>query len=461
MSKTGKKLNWKKFFIFSALTIVLICAGLFVFIYSYGHTIITIPKDKNTVTKTALNQDTLPQIAVDFYKSIIDTCDPKIEIIKVSNSEDTNIYYGIDRYAGVEYKKIFDGRRINIALTGVDSRLGSRYKKADANHVFSILPDEGRIEIISIPRDTEADAGYPDTTTFNKLTVCRASKGRDFYLGEVARIAGLDRIHYYVEFGFSQAMGILEWLGYKDAGSQLQVLRARKGFVQDDFQRTYNQAQFMRQMIFLNFDKFSGLFGDVMLGSGLSMLETNLTKDELVKILRQLRLNGMGESITNISVKVKPSLKMRFKVYDFSNPEVVQEMRCKINEYFTETKHPSDSTETNISGTVETILSEAITKATKDSTDHPTLVINGLDTYFRQRAWMQIHDRGKRDSIREQINILLSRAYEKRGEQLNAKNVRDVIAKEKKFFKFSNTQIDKDVNSVAHKSSDSIQKVIN
>jgi hypothetical protein len=256
-------------------------------------------------------------------------------------------------------------------------------------------------------------------------------------------------------------MGILEWLGYKDAGSQLQVLRARRGFVQDDFQRTYNQAQFMRQMIYLNFDKFSGLFGDVLLGSGLSMVETNLKKDLIIEMLRQLRLNGMGESISNISVKVKPAINIRFKVYDFSDPLVVKDMRDKINDYFAETHQTEDSVKTNVSQSVEQILKEAISEAEKDSSDHPILVINRLSTYFKQRAWLQIDNKLKRDSIRSQIDILLSRAYEKRGEHNNAKNVRDIIAKEKKFFKFCNTQIDKNIKSVSNERVDSLQNVSN
>ncbi len=458
MKKSGKKVSWKKIFLFTLLTFAFVCIGLFIFIYSYSNTLIAVPKTKRTITTKALTQDTLPQVALEFYKAIIDTNDTNIEIIKISHAKDTVVHFGIDKFASKDYKKVYDGERINIALTGVDARLGSKYKHADANHVFSFLPDLGKIEIISIPRDTEADAGYPDTTTFNKLTVCRASKGRAFYLQELARIAGLDKIHYYVEFGFSQAMGILEWLGYKDAGSQLQVLRSRKGFVQDDFQRTYNQAQFMKQMIFLNFDKFSGIFGDVMLSSGLSLVDSNIDKAKIRALLSRLKINGLTESISNITVNVKPSLRLNFNVYDFSDPLVVKEMQNKVNEYFNHSFVIPDSVQVTVNNKVETLLEAAIIKAEADSTLHPTLVINRLRTYFDQRAWLQIRSRSKRDSIREKIHLLLSNAYDKKGEQSNAKNVRDIIAKEKKFFKFCNVQIDKEDHSSNINTLDTLSK---
>jgi hypothetical protein len=119
------------------------------------------------------------------------------EYILVSNPNDTGIIkYGIDDNAGKNIRRIYKGRRINIALTGLDSRMGRRDNHADANHILSVLLDSGLVEIISIPRDTYADAGYDDTTGQNKLTVVRAAKGRKTYLKELARIAGLDRIHF-------------------------------------------------------------------------------------------------------------------------------------------------------------------------------------------------------------------------------------------------------------------------
>ncbi len=53
-----------------------------------------------------------------------------------------------------------ENARINI--TGLDSRMGTIGNHADANHILSVLLDSGAVEIISIPRDTPADAGLDD-----------------------------------------------------------------------------------------------------------------------------------------------------------------------------------------------------------------------------------------------------------------------------------------------------------
>ena len=120
------------------------------------------------------------------------------------------------------------GAVVNIMVTGTDSRLGDNVNHADANHLVRFFTDSGYVEIISIPRDTYADAGFDDTTGFNKLTNVRANKGRTAYLQAVSEITGVQPIHHYVEFGFSQAIGLLELMGYKNnATGTLRVLRAR------------------------------------------------------------------------------------------------------------------------------------------------------------------------------------------------------------------------------------------
>ncbi|MGA1308141.1 MAG: hypothetical protein ACO30M_09665, partial [Candidatus Kapaibacteriota bacterium] len=139
-------------------------------------------------------------------------------------------------------------RRVNIAIIGVDARMGTVSKRADANHILSIVPDSGYIEIISIPRDTPANAGMTDSTQ-NKLTIVHAMRGTKAYLQEAAKIAKVGPIKYWIQLGFSQAIGIIELLGQRDSKSTLQVLRSRKGLGGDDYQRCFNQGQYIRQML--------------------------------------------------------------------------------------------------------------------------------------------------------------------------------------------------------------------
>lgn len=77
------------------------------------------------------------------------------------------------------------GRSVTIAITGIDSRLGVEQAHADANHVLRIWLDQGRIEIISVPRGTYADAGF-SSSSLNIIANYRARKGRAAYLRKLA-----------------------------------------------------------------------------------------------------------------------------------------------------------------------------------------------------------------------------------------------------------------------------------
>ncbi len=340
--------------------------------------------------------------------------------------------YTIDDTAGASRKTTFTGRRINVAITGIDGRLGTRSRHADANHVLSILPETGEIEITSIPRDTYCDLGYSDSTGLNKLTICRSNKGRTRYLQEVARIARLDRIHYYVEFGFSQAMGIIEFLGYKNTSGTLQVLRSRKGFG-DDYQRTYNQGQFIRQAILSHFNKFTGTFGGVFLRGALLFVETNLTFDAASDIIEKLEKRNFPKSNDDVVVRVRPITRIKYKNYDFTDEENIKNLERKI-ERFNKSRFDRELDNPQPKVDVARRLNNVIERAKQDSAKRPTQVISKMTNYFNQRAWMQVKDTAERRKIRDEFGILLYDAYMKKNQPKKAEEIREIIETEKAMF---------------------------
>src|SRR5574344_34498 len=94
-------------------------------------------------------------------------------VIRTSVPINENYKAGIDEEAGKNVRHVYEGRRINIAVIGLDARLGTVSNHADANHILSIMPDSGVVEITAIPRDTYADAGMSDSSGQNKLTIVR------------------------------------------------------------------------------------------------------------------------------------------------------------------------------------------------------------------------------------------------------------------------------------------------
>jgi len=271
------------------------------------------------------------------------------------------------------------GRVINIMVTGVDSRLGDNMAHADANHLLRFFVDSGCVEIISLPRDTYFDAGFEDSTGLNKLTNVRANRGRTKYLAAIAEICGVPKIDYWVEFGFSQAIGLLELLGYRDnASSTLRVLRSRQAFSAGDFQRVYNQGQFMRQAILRNFHNMQNIIGDLAVRAALMMVETNLTYAVCDDITTQLAEHGFKNDPTRIWVRIKPAMVTRMKVYEFDSSSV-NEINRQIAHRVT--RLGLDSVQIT-EETYERRLSKLIEKAATDSAKSPKSVIRALKRPF-------------------------------------------------------------------------------
>lgn len=292
--------------------------------------------------------------------------------------------------------KVFSGKRINIAVTGVDSRLGVNYKHADANHIISLLPEKGVIEIFSVPRDTYADAGFVEDSMqrFNILANVLGGKGRKSYLKELARISEIDHIHYYVELGFSQAIGIIENLGFNDAKSTLRLLRDRKSYRIGDFQRSYNQGNFIKGAI-LKVNDLAKNSPDLIFDIFLELVNTNLSKPELIKLSNSFR-NLKHNEIHNF---VKPKVITDYQVIDLFNKKSLDSLLSTKN-------YTNDSVNSAI---ITNKLTNLLDEADKHKSNQAK--INKLKRYFEQKSWLQISDKQIRNKIKYRFKDILSQAY--------------------------------------------------
>jgi anionic cell wall polymer biosynthesis LytR-Cps2A-Psr (LCP) family protein len=317
------------------------------------------------------------------------------------------------------------GRVINLLITGIDARLGEHSGRADANHLVRFFLDSGCIEVISIPRGTYADAGFPDTTQLNMIANVRSAKGQSAYLGKVAKIAQVPKIDFWVEFGFSQAIGLLELMGYKDnATSMLRVLRTRKAYATGDFQRSYNQGQFIRQAILRTFDKTDDILGQLAMRAALVLVETNLTYDATQYILSELRSHGFSSSTSERAwVRMKPESISRFQVFDFDSSRV-NHLDAQISKRVDPTIPDSAAKR---SADYERRLSGIIDRAAADSAKAPRRVISNLSRPFSQRAWLQIKDKRKRAAMKNRICALLISAYSRTGQQSDVNQVQQFL----------------------------------
>lgn len=317
------------------------------------------------------------------------------------------------------------GRVVNMLVTGVDARMGEGGGRADANHLVRFFLDSGCVEIISIPRGTAADAGFPDTSTFNMLANVRTARGQSGYFKAVAEIAGVPKVDYWVEFGFSQALGLLELMGYRDnASSTLRVLRSRKAYATGDYQRTYNQGQFIRQALLRTFDKTDDFLGQLAMRAALAIVETNLTYETTQGLLEELRQHGFSsQSKDRVWVRVKPEEISHFQVFDFDSTKVAALDKQISNRV----DHTIPDTARVTSQSVERRLAGMIARAATDSARSAASVIRILQRPYKQRAWMQVPDRARRTAQRDRICTLLIASYRRVGRMEDAKQVEDFL----------------------------------
>ncbi len=317
------------------------------------------------------------------------------------------------------------GKSVCIAVTGVDSRLGVGQRHADANHVLRIWLESGRIEIFSVPRGTQVDAGF-STPGLNYLANLRSNKGREVYLKKLAEITGVGRIDYWVELGFSQAIGLIEMLGLKDkATSTLHVLRTRKAFAIGDYQRCYNQGQFIRQQILNNFNKSTGFLGTVTLRAALGLVETNLTVDAATSIIDALERHHFPASADQVTVRLRPPYKAKLLDLNLSDATAITKLnsvlntRLKKSGYISEHKAPAFNPQS-----YESRLRSRIETAERIAKKKPTAAIASLSQVYKQRAWLQIHDEFNRNALMKRVCDALSQAYEAQGFVIQADDIR-------------------------------------
>jgi hypothetical protein len=323
------------------------------------------------------------------------------------------------------------GRVINVLITGIDSRLGEKTARADANHLVRFFLDSGCVEVISVPRSTYADAKFTDPRG-QLIGNVRLTLGRDKYMKEIRKVTEVNKIDFFVEFGFSQAMGIIEIMGYKEnASSALRVIRSRKVYAAGDKQRSYNQGQFIRQAILRTFDYTDDVMGQLGIRAALALSTTNLSYDAASYILDELRAHGFGSNTPDrIWVRMMPKSSYKLKVFDYDSANIANiesAIESKVKNIVGKNDRKNPEYYANI-------MRSLLAKVEKD-TGKPERVIDSLAHPFRQRSWIQIQNVNERIALRDRLCYLLVNAYTKKGKTAEAFEIVQYIEQEDTFRK--------------------------
>ncbi len=312
------------------------------------------------------------------------------------------------------------GKVVNILLFGVDARMGTSGARADAIHLFTINPDSGIVDIMSIPRGSYYDCGFPDTTSSNIISHARG-KGIERFLTAVEELTRRKPIRYYVEVGLSQALGILELLGYKDPKGTLRFLRSRKAFRTGDYQRSHNQSVFLRQSLIDKFSLLTGSTGDLLLSAGLRFVNTNLSKDFCRGFVYALQQRGFPQHRSDaVRVRMLPRYKMNLLDLLPDSANVARTSRVSDRLVGDQKAVGQD---------IAPRLREQIRLARAD-TARPDKVIRRLKLIVNQHIWLQISDKALRRQLRDEAIDLLIRANQKKGDTTEIQRLHDLRAAE-------------------------------
>ncbi|MCZ7556291.1 MAG: hypothetical protein M5R41_07820 [Bacteroidia bacterium] len=271
-------------------------------------------------------------------------------------------------------------RALDVLLIGTDNRIGERRGRADALQLISIDIDTRSLTIMGIPRGTPTDLGY-DSAAWNILANVLPLRGREALLRRVAHLTGRDSIRYWMEFGFSDAMGVLEILGYRDPDRDVRMLRRREGYRYGDHTRSYVQASFIGNSLRRVLPLLGEAMGELVISQGLQIVKSNLNIEQCHGLALLLRDAGVAERPELIHVRV-------LSPYDrhlARDARGAGPIRSQI-----------PAARVNAERRIALLLARAARATEGDA-------VQLLWTPFQQHVWLQVPDQRRRRTVRDEM----------------------------------------------------------
>lgn len=272
---------------------------------------------------------------------------------------------------------------INILLLGFDGRRGDSNPRCDAIHMISLDPSAGKIRITTVPRGTTIKLSKNGDETI--VTNSCHTMGIDFTVKQIEKITGVhpDAI---VKVGFSQTLGALRMIDLPTTPT-LQYLRNRRYGI-GDYQRSYNQAQFLKDMLVSHFEQLAALPKPIQYLL-FQIIDTDMDFEEANQLASQLAASKIFTNPENIELVTKPAdNKLR---RDISFAESI---------YGQEADWQNDPEFKTYQGNLEAYLENLIQKTDRlIETKKGKSAYNSIKTPFSQRLWLQLEDEDKRDLL--------------------------------------------------------------
>ena len=270
--------------------------------------------------------------------------------------------------------------KINILLLGFDGRKGDKNPRCDAVHFFSYDSQSDKLEITTIPRGTEVTISKKEGVNYLS-NICHY-KGVDFTVAKIEELTGL-KADYIVKIGFSQTLGILRYLNLPSVPT-LQYLRNRSYGI-GDWQRSHNQAVFLKDMLIKYFRQFSELPKPLQFIL-FQMVDTNMDFETATKLADLLLKSDLDKNPDQIILTTIPNESPYIKEIHY---------QVKDNNNWQNDKDYKEY-QKNLSAYLENLLSRAENYLDYGKKGNAYKLIK---TPFSQKLWYQIEDRNLRNDF--------------------------------------------------------------
>jgi len=312
-------------------------------------------------------------------------------------------------------------KRINVLILGLDGRRGQRDRRADAIHLMTLLPYQGKIRITSIPRGTMSEKIMEGKEI---IANTYSLEGRN---GTIKAVEDYLEVHvdYYVVVGFSEAEALFEKLGY-NGEKTLQVLRSRKAYGIGDPQRSHNQALFIASEITRNFPYFKEYptLGRALLFVSHEIVDTNMPFEVMVQVSDLYLANGLND----ITLLMKPSNYMSslkdLKITPETIDAILNEQKRNMEKNDEAQKDMEEMKEKQEEeAPMSQYLSGVITYNKRFLGKEDRKVISRTGMYYEQKLWYQVKDDRLSEKLHFQFMELLYQAYFNMGEYDKARSI--------------------------------------
>ncbi len=346
-------------------------------------------------------------LAILYYVSVTsDRGNEETETEIFPQSADTND--GKDRALIYYINKINEkDETVNVLLLGLDARIGDNKPRCDGIHMVSFLEDENKIIITSVPRGISIDLPGVASESAYISNACHY-KGIEYAVSQIENITGIYH-DYLVKAGFSQLVGLMRILKLPTVSS-LQFLRNRR-FGQGDFQRSHNQALFIKDMIVNYFESFMAL-PTTLKYLAFTLLDTDIEFNEAMDILERIEKSGLYKNPDNIALFIKQTT--NYSPYDMHFDFSGDDNQLPDQEYQGYQEE-----------TVNTILNIIQRGNAMYDNSNKAGALGIVTTPYEQRVWEQVKDEESRHYLHFELLRLLVLSYG--GDERSKTLVKDFI----------------------------------